>query len=111
MRVETAVEKYKTAKKNAGDEAVVNYSHRLQPFLDFCEKYGFENVRDLTARRVAQYKKERVNHDIGPVTLEQQLRTLRDFLRWGEEETSLRGGLSPSCRVRPSFPPEESGRI
>jgi site-specific recombinase XerD len=104
MRVETAVEEYKTAKKNAGDETVVNYSHRLQPFLDFCEKYGFENVRDLTARRVAQYKKERVNHDIGPVTLEQQLRTLRDFLRWGEKKTALRRGLDEQATIEaPTF--------
>ena len=107
MRMEQVVEEYIEEKKH-GDEsqqAIANYEYRLQPFLAFCEKYGFEKARDLTARRVGQYKKERVNEDgLSPVTLGQQMRTLRDFLRWSHQNTPMRVGLEREAVVSPDYP-------
>jgi site-specific recombinase XerC len=107
MRIERVVEEYVNEKKH-GDEskqAIANYRHRLQPFLDFCEKYGFTHARDLNARRVKQYKKERVNEDaLSPVTLGQQMRTLRDFLSWSEDNAPTPNGLAEHAVVSPDYP-------
>lgn len=107
MRIEQVVEEYINEKKHGEEsqQAIANYEYRLQPFLAFCEKYGFEKARDLTARRVGQYKKERVNDEsINPVTLEQQMRSLRDFLSWGEENAAMRRGLAENAVVSPDYP-------
>jgi site-specific recombinase XerD len=100
MEVQEAVEEYVEEKKyGEGDEAIVNYTHRLRPFLDFCSEHGFENVRDLTARRVSQYKDEQVEESDNPITLEQKLRTLRNFLLWAEDNTAARRGLAEHASI------------
>jgi site-specific recombinase XerD len=100
MEMEEAVEKYVEEKKYGdGDEAIVNYTHRLRPFLDFCSERGFEHVRELTARRVSQYKDEQVEASDNPITLEQKLRTLRDFLGWAEDNTPTRRGLAEYASI------------
>jgi site-specific recombinase XerD len=105
MELEKAVEEYRAEKKSTDNkEAVVNYSHRLQPFLNFCEKYGFTETEDLTERSVRQYRKERVSSVSNPVSLSQELRTLRSFLRWV-------GATNPSYQARPVGQTPELGHI
>jgi site-specific recombinase XerD len=101
MKIEESINKFVESRLNGDSkQAVCNYSHRLSPFVEFCEEHGFENVRDITARRVKQYKKERVNDEyVSPVILEQQLRTFRNFLRWSEDNTPARTGLSEYAEI------------
>jgi hypothetical protein len=56
-------------------------------------------MSQLTARTAGLYKRDRVEHaDLTPATLQQQLRTFRDFLKYcGKEEAASCARIIPSC--------------
>lgn len=71
---------------------MVNFTHRLQPFLDFCETVELRDMSQMTRRTAGLYKRDRVEHaDLTPSTLQQQLRTFRDFLEYCGKEEAVEG--------------------
>jgi site-specific recombinase XerD len=100
MKIKSSINKFIESRLNGDSkQAICNYSYRLSPFVEFCEKHGLENMRDITARQVKQYKKELVSDTENPVTLEQKMRTFREFLRWSADNTPARNGLAESAKI------------
>jgi site-specific recombinase XerD len=96
MEPRKAVENYtETQKHSKAKSTVSNYEYRLERFLEFAEKYEIEEMEQVTGRVVEQYKKDRIDSgEVNPVTLEQQLRTFRQFLRWCESNELVEHGVA-----------------
>jgi len=87
MRLEETVGMYiESEKENQPESTIVNYTYRLQPFLDFCNNAGIEKPNRVNKRLAKAYRRSRAKKDGGPVTYTQELRTFYDFISWCEEE-------------------------
>lgn len=86
MEIQEAIDEYIHVKKHETSDATIqNYGYRLKQFAKFCDRTGLTDTSELTARDLGLFKRERVsNEDINAYTAEQQLRTLRMFIRWCE---------------------------
>lgn len=93
---EDAVDEYlKSRERDASRSTIQNHRYRLKPFLKYCNSRGIDNLNELTGRKCEQYKNWRVSEkDLAPITLEQQLRTFRKFLRFCESIEGVEKGIS-----------------
>lgn len=98
---EEAVKEY-AEDRLSGDAAIPNYRSRLKPFIEFCRDASLERMALLNSRTIRLYKQNLVaDTDIGAATLEQRLRTLRDFLSWyGMREGAVEAASINSVVVR-----------
>jgi len=87
MHLQEAVGEYASEKKyGESEEAISNYEFRLEPFVEFCKRAGIERLSRVTDSTISAYKRERTNARASPNTYVQQLRTLKDFLRFFEDK-------------------------
>jgi site-specific recombinase XerC len=109
MNPEEAVESYIDAKKNnVSDATVQNYSYRLERLVEYLERNDIDDVSEVTPETVERFKEKRLSHaEVGEYTVRQQIRTVRDFLRWLEHKEILEQTVSNSVAI-PDSDTEES---
>ena len=93
---ETAVELYLSSRKQeCTDSTIQNHRYRLKQFLRWCDKTGFDEMNDMSGRTAEEYKLWRWNEcDLKTITIEQQLRTLRVFLKYCESNEFVEPGVA-----------------
>lgn len=74
------------------EETVRNQGYRLQSFVDWCDAEGIENLNDLTARDINEFRQHRLE-DVEPITLRGQLQTLRKYLEFAASIDAVEEGL------------------
>jgi site-specific recombinase XerD len=75
------------------------HQERLKRFLEWCDETGFENMNEITGKKLMQYKQWRKDAGLATVTLKNQLWTLRVFLRFCEGIDAVPEGISEKMRM------------
>ena len=96
MEPEEAVEQYlKSRGQDASESTIQNHRYRLKHFLNWCDHTSLNNLNELTGRDCENFKNWRIAQgDVADITLEQQLRTFRVFLRYCESIEAIETGIA-----------------
>lgn len=70
-----------------------NDETRLNHFLEWCDEAGIEDLNDLTGRHLDEFVDWR-SHDIEPITLQKQLGSIRQALRYWADIEAVPEGLA-----------------
>lgn len=88
-------------------DTLINHQYRLERFLEWCEETGFDDLTELTGRKANDYRRHRKkNSGIALVTLSNQLKTFRVFVKYCEDNDSVPIGVSDQIQI-PSVEPED----
>lgn len=79
-----------------------NAKTRLRHFLDWCEEHEIENLNDLNGRHLADFVTWR-QPDIAPITLQKQLSSVRQALRYWANIEAVEDGLAEKLHA-PELP-------
>jgi site-specific recombinase XerC len=97
MKPQQAVDEYIESRKysDTAKATLQNYTYRLKRFVEFCEREGIKDIRNVTGRTAERYKQARLKDDgLNAYTVEQQLRTFRLFIRWCEASDLITENVS-----------------
>ena len=83
------------------DETLKSYRYRLKPFVEWCEREGFENLNDLTGRDVFRFDSYRRSKGLKVSTLNNQLGTLKQFIEFCERIDAVEEDLRAKVEVPP----------
>lgn len=87
-----------------------NHKYWLERFLEWCEETGFDDMSEMTGKRIYEYKIHgRDVGDVTQVTLPNQLSTFRVFLRFCEKLDFVDDGTTESFMM-PDVNPGEDAR-
>jgi site-specific recombinase XerD len=64
------------------DQTVAGYQGRLKHFVEWCEDEGYESLQELDGWEIDSYETHRRSNDIAPITLKNELITLRQFFEY-----------------------------
>ncbi|WP_232703173.1 tyrosine-type recombinase/integrase [Halobacterium wangiae] len=81
------------------DHTATTLHYRLKQFVEWAEKQNIEAVSDLTGWTFENYETARAGDDIAPITLRNQMKTLRQFVRYLERIEAVDDGLSEKIHV------------
>ncbi|MDS0475282.1 tyrosine-type recombinase/integrase [Natrinema sp. 1APR25-10V2] len=70
-----------------------NAKHRLSVFLEWCDERDIGNLNDLDGRELADFVDWR-RVDVAPITLQKQLSSVRQALRWWADIEAVDEGLA-----------------
>jgi len=87
---------------SARDSTLNNAKTRLRYFLDWCDERGIENLNTLSGRDISDFVAWR-RGDIAPITLQKQLSTIRQALRWWADIEAVDEGLAEKVHA-PELP-------
>lgn len=87
------------------DATLQAHHYRTKAFVKFCDAHGIDNLNDLTGRDLHAFKRER-GEDLAATSLQSQLSTLRQFLRFCRDIDGVPSGLPE--KVRPPTPEDTS---
>jgi site-specific recombinase XerD len=97
------VERFLTHRKPSVRKSTLqNARTRLNYFLKWCGEQSIENLNTLTGRDLADFVAWRQSQ-ISPVTLQKQLSTIRQFLRWAADIEAVNEGLAEKVHA-PELP-------
>jgi len=66
-----------------GENTVQSYEYRTNHFIRWCDETDLDNMNDLTGRDIQEYRLWRQEDgDLNRLTLNQQMSTIRVFLKW-----------------------------
>lgn len=104
---EKALELYLEDKKRECRRSTVDsHRSRLGFFVDWCEEREIDNLNELTARSLHEYRLWR-REDLNVVSEKTQMDTLRVFLQWCETIDAVPSGLGQKVRS-PTIPDEKA---
>jgi site-specific recombinase XerD len=73
----------KHKKTGCAEKTVQSYTYRTEHFVRWCDENGIDNMNELTSRYLQEYRLWRQEDgDLKRITLNQQMRTIRVFLKW-----------------------------
>jgi len=76
------------------------HDYRLKHFVRWCELENIDNLNELTARTIFEYRQWRKRDgDLNQVSLKTQLSTLKIFLRFCESIDAVEDGLSEKMMI------------
>jgi site-specific recombinase XerD len=84
------------------ESSMQNARHRLSVFLEWAEEYGLEDLNDLNGRDLSAFVAWRQD-DVAPITLQKQLSTIRQALRWWSDIEAVEQGLAEKLHA-PELP-------
>jgi site-specific recombinase XerD len=84
------------------DSSLYNARTRLTKFLEWCTENDVENLNDLTGRQLAAFVSWR-RKDISAITLQKQLSTIRQALRYWADIEAVENGLAEKVHA-PELP-------
>jgi site-specific recombinase XerD len=101
MHPKEAVNEYIEQKKyGSASSTITNYRYRLKRFLEYCAEASITKISDVTPRVCEQYKQSRLkNPEVNAVTLEQQMRTFRQFIEWCESNEFVKDGTTDKILI------------
>lgn len=70
-----------------------NAKHRMSIFLEWCDERGVENLNDLDGRKLNDFVRWR-RPQVAPITLQKQLSSVRQALRWWADIEAVESGLA-----------------
>lgn len=109
MSPHKAVNEYLADKRpEVTDSTYANHKHRLKMFLQWCEENGIEDTSNLRGRHLHEFKKWRAE-DLKPITLKNQLGTVRLFLQFCERLEVAPMGINQRLAL-PDIGPEDEVR-
>ncbi len=79
-----------------------NAKHRLSVFLEWCDELDIENLNGLTGRDLADFVDWR-RGDVAPITLQKQLSSVRQALRYWADLDAVEDGLAEKLHA-PKLP-------
>ncbi len=108
---EEAVELYlKDRKSEVAKSTHTNHKYRLWRFLEWCEAAEFDDMSEITGKKIYEYKIwRREEGEVNSVTLNNQLRTFRVFLRFCESVDFVEKGTAERVML-PDIDPGEDSR-
>jgi len=108
MDPQEAVDEYIESRRHESAASTLqNYSYRLARFTEFCARAEIEELSELNGRVIEKYKQDRVERGgVNSVTLEQQLRTFRHFIKWCESNEFVEEGLAGKMMIPGTTPVE-----
>jgi site-specific recombinase XerD len=108
MRPQEAIDEFTDVKMYSSSDATVqNYEYRLKRFAEFCESAGIVEIGNVNGRTAEKFKQQRMaNPDVNPYTLEQQMRTFRQFLYWCESNELIKDGVAEKLMIPNSAAPD-----
>jgi site-specific recombinase XerD len=80
------------------DSTLESHEYRLTPFAQWCESEGIESLADLTGRDVHEFKSHRQG-DVAPQTLQSQMSTLRQLMRFAERIDAVPSSFAEKVHV------------
>lgn len=80
------------------EESLDGWYYRLKLFVEWCDSIGIETVGDLHTLDIDEYHDLR-SSEVAPVTLEGEMATLKQFLRFLEDLGAVEDGLAESVRI------------
>ena len=94
---EDAVELYLDQRREEVAESTLqSHRRRLKHFIRWCEREGFDNMRDLSGRDLHAFRVwRRDDGDLAPASLQSHLSTLRS---WGSVRRSTRSSRTSRAR-------------
>ncbi len=96
-----AVDQYLASRQaDAAQSTIQNHRYRLKQFLRWADQTGLDDMTEMSGRKAEQYKNWRLTSgEVNTVTLEQQLRTFRVFIRWCESNDAVESGVAEKILV------------
>lgn len=86
------------------------HRYRTNYFVDWCGVEGIDNMNDLTGRSIQRYRLWREDTgDLAKITLNQQMSTVRVFLKWAGSIEAVAANLYNKVMI-PRVAPEEERR-
>ncbi|WP_247006351.1 tyrosine-type recombinase/integrase [Halorientalis litorea] len=79
-----------------------NARHRLGVFREWCESEDIDNLNELDGRLLSDFVASR-RGEIAPITLQKQLTSVRQFLRWAADIEAVTDGLAEKVHA-PELP-------
>lgn len=95
----------------ATQHSTESYYYRLKQFVEWCERQQIERVGDLTGWTFENYETHRAGEDIAPITLRNELKTLRKFVEYLERIEVVDADLSDKVHVPTVDPSEKSSNV
>jgi len=83
-----------------------SYYYKLKLFIEWCEDEQIETVSQLTGWTFETYETKRSGDDLAPITLRQEMQTLKQFIEYLERIEAVEQGLSERVHV-PNVDPED----
>jgi site-specific recombinase XerD len=74
------------------EETLRNQGYRLESFVAWCEDREIDNLNDLTARNLNEFRQDRLEQ-VEAITLRGQLQTLRKYLEFAASIDAVEPGL------------------
>ncbi|MDS0280649.1 tyrosine-type recombinase/integrase [Haloarcula onubensis] len=100
---EEGVDRFLTHREPSVRESTLNNAKtRLRYFLDWCDERDVENLNSLSGRDMSDFVAWR-RGDIAPITLQKQLSTIRQALRWWADIEAVDEGLAEKVHA-PELP-------
>ncbi|MDH5019011.1 tyrosine-type recombinase/integrase [Halobacterium rubrum] len=93
------------------EHSTKSYHYRLKQFVEWCERQQVERVGDLTGWTFENYETHRAGEDIAPITLRNELKTLRKFVEYLERIEAVDDGLTEKVHVPTVDPSEKSSDV
>ena len=84
------------------ESSMRNARHRLSVFLDWAEEYELENLNELNGRDLSAFVAWRQD-DVAPITLQKQLSSVRQALRFWADIEAVKDGLAEKLHA-PELP-------
>ncbi|GAA0648924.1 tyrosine-type recombinase/integrase [Salarchaeum japonicum] len=81
------------------EHSTQTYHYRLKQFVEWCEENGIETVSDLTGWAFENYETARSGDELAPITLHNEMKTLRQFVRYLERIEAVDDRLSEKIHV------------
>lgn len=81
------------------DSTIQSYTYRLEPFVEWCELEGIEDLNELTSRDVFRYESHRRKEDLAISTLNNQIGTVKQFLAFCERINAVPEDLPMKIEV------------
>ena len=81
------------------DETLQSYRYRVEPFIEWLEDEGVENMNDVSGRSVILFDAERQTADVQQNTLNNQFGTIRLFLKFCADIDAVSEGLPEAVDI------------
>jgi site-specific recombinase XerD len=100
---DAGVDRFLTHREPSVRESTLNNAKtRLRYFLEWCDERDIDDLNTLSGRDIADFVAWR-RGDISPITLQKQLSTIRQALRWWADIDAVEDGLAETVHA-PELP-------
>lgn len=89
----------KAKNQSIKDAAARTYEYPTKHFVNYVGDRGIESMNSIDGYLLEQWKLERKDEDIVPITLHNNVKHLRVFIRWCESSEIVKDGLADKMQI------------